>query len=74
MSKDNNELLTSEKMVMKELPTKQIAERAVREILFDLTDRSGLQNEWDSFDDEVRDEIIASWQGIVERAVNEGAL
>jgi hypothetical protein len=74
MGKETQEIRSAEKIVMKDLPTKQIAERAVREILFDLTDRSGLQNEWDSFDDEVKDEIIAKWQSIVGRAVSEGAL
>lgn len=37
------------------------AEKVVDKIIADLTDRRGLRQEWENCDDEVRDEIRATW-------------
>jgi len=37
----------------------------VDSIVEDLKDRSGLENEWDAIDREIRDEIVEEWQEIV---------
>jgi hypothetical protein len=41
------------------------AEKIVNEILADLTDRSGLQNEWEQIDDGIQEEIKSEWIKIV---------
>ena len=45
------------------------ARQIVREILSDLTGRSGLQNEWDQIDCEIQTEIITGWRRIVEKNI-----
>lgn len=37
------------------------AKRIVDAILFDLRDRRGLRQTWDGIDEDIRDEIKASW-------------
>lgn len=34
-------------------------------IITDMSDRSGLGNEWDSIDDDIKEEIIEKWLNIV---------
>lgn len=46
---------------------KVLAKKIVNDILDDLSDRSGLSNEWDMIDEEIQEEIIATWVNIVER-------
>ena len=40
---------------------RKLAENIVGRIVYDLTDRGGLQNEWDSIDPEIRTEILEAW-------------
>jgi hypothetical protein len=42
-----------------------IVDRIVNRIISDLTDRSGLEDEWDQIDDTVQDEIRDTWKSIV---------
>lgn len=44
---------------------KKIAKKIVDEIIKDLTDRSGLQNVWDSIDDECKEDIKDEWVNII---------
>ena len=53
-----------------ELDKQLRAEEAVRNIVRDLTDRNGLQNEWDNIDIEIHDEIQDTWAKIIFRAVS----
>lgn len=39
----------------------QVAEAIVKSILNDFTDRRGLRQEWDQFDDGIKDEIVKTW-------------
>jgi hypothetical protein len=39
----------------------------VFDIITDLTDRSGLQNEWENIDGDIQDEIIEKWKNIIEK-------
>jgi len=45
----------------------EIAKKIVDEIINDLSDRSGLGNEWDCIDSDIKNEIIGTWRGIVEK-------
>jgi len=38
----------------------------VYDIIHDLTDRRGLRQGWDEIDDDIQDEIIDKWIGIVD--------
>ena len=49
----------------KELYPKE--ERIVYEILKDLRDRRGLKHTWEEIDDDVQNEILASWIQIVHK-------
>lgn len=42
-----------------------VSEEIVKKIVADLTDRGGLQNEWEAIDEETRKEIEATWRHIV---------
>ncbi len=44
-----------------------LSKQIVNDILDDLSDRSGLSDEWDNIDEEIQEEIIATWVNIVER-------
>jgi len=44
---------------------KKIAAKIVNKIIADLTDRSGLQNEWEGIDADIQDEIKQTWINIV---------
>lgn len=37
------------------------AQEIAFEILSDVTDRSGWENEWDGFDSDIKEEIIETW-------------
>ena len=41
------------------------AVKIVTKILEDLTDRKGLGNEWDDYDDEIQEEIRSNWENII---------
>jgi len=41
------------------------AEKIVKEILADLTDRRGLRQEWENIDNDIQDEIKSEWIQIV---------
>lgn len=43
------------------------AEKIVDKLIEDLTDRSGLQNEWDALDEETQAEIRGAWRDIILR-------
>jgi len=45
------------------------AQKAVKLILIDLCDRSGLQNAWDDIDEETQIEISNEWARIVDAAI-----
>lgn len=45
---------------------KAIADQIVKAITDDMLDRSGLQNALEECDDEVRDEISATWMKLIE--------
>jgi len=44
-----------------------VAQIVVAEIIADLTDRRGLRQEWEQIDPGTRQEIVATWEGIVRR-------
>lgn len=43
----------------------KIAEEIVKEILSDISGRSGLGDTWDSIDTEIQGEIEAEWKNII---------
>lgn len=43
------------------------AERIVRAIVRDITDRRGLRQEWEQIDEKTRKEIRATWAAIVRK-------
>jgi hypothetical protein len=45
----------------------RIAQRAVDNILKDLTDRSGLGNAWEDIDEDIQEEIKEEWRQIIIR-------
>lgn len=45
--------------------TREIAERIVDAIIFDLSDRRGLSSEWSCIDDDIRAEIREEWIALV---------
>jgi hypothetical protein len=54
-------------------PDKKIADRVVRLIVRDLSDRRGLAQEWRQIEPDIKAEIEASWTGIVLRALRKRA-
>lgn len=40
--------------------------KAVEEIIADLTDRRGLSGEWDQIDEDIQQEIMTTWRGILD--------
>ena len=50
--------------------TKQQARKIVKAIISDLSDRSGLGNEWEMCDSDIQKEIIESWIEILLENVN----
>jgi len=60
------ELLNKFYKTVEEKPDLTRAEDIVFGILSDLTDRSGLQNAFEGCDEEIQEEIIQKWVGIVE--------
>lgn len=44
--------------------TKVVANLIVKKIIFDLTDRRGLRQEWDQIDQDIKNEIIMKWEQI----------
>jgi hypothetical protein len=65
---ERRKISTQEETVMNIIDEQ--AKAAVREIVFDLTDRYGLRNEWAAIDEVVQQEIIAKWQEIITRAMH----
>lgn len=47
----------------------RIAIKAVHEIIADLKDRSGLENEWSVIDEDTQNEIQTAWISIVQGAL-----
>ena len=43
----------------------KIAVTVVDNIIADLSDRRGLQNEWDAIDEDIQYEITGVWKGLV---------
>jgi hypothetical protein len=43
----------------------EVAKTIVNRIISDLTGRSGLENEWDSIDEDIQNEIRETWESIV---------
>ncbi len=48
--------------------TQEIAKKAVKIIVSDLSDRRGLGNEWDQIDKDIQDEIKEQWTRYIEAA------
>ncbi len=46
-----------------------IEEQIAFDIIKDLTDRGGLDNEWDSIDNDIKEEIIGKWIGLVKAKI-----
>ena len=49
---------------------RDIAKQAVEAIIYDLTDRHGLSDEWDQIDGGIQTEIKNKWREIIERALD----
>ncbi len=49
------------------LNLKSISESIVNDIIYDLSGRCGLGNEWEQIDDDVTNEIKNKWKDIVEK-------
>jgi len=47
----------------------RVANEIVSAIVRDLSGRKGLGDEWDTIDEDIKEEIIANWEDIVIRAV-----
>jgi hypothetical protein len=47
----------------------QVARKIVRLIESDISDRSGLGDEWTNIDDDTRAEILDKWAGIIDREI-----
>ena len=45
--------------------------KAVQEILADVTDRRGWRQAWDTFDEDIKEEIQAVWKEILDRLDSE---
>lgn len=45
------------------------AEIIIRRIIADLTDRSGLRQEWEEIDERIQQEIVATWTAIVDEEI-----
>lgn len=58
-------------MSTRALDEKIVAAKAVKKIVKDLCDRSGLQNAWEEIDSDTQAEIIKTWTWFVERAIEE---
>ena len=50
-----------------------LAKRIRDAILRDVTDRRGWRQEWDAFDEDVREDIRAAWLEIIEAELEAGA-
>ncbi len=48
------------------MKTGAVMVRAVKRIVADISDRSGLGNEWDAIDNDTKKEIKAAWAKIIE--------
>jgi hypothetical protein len=44
---------------------KEIADKIVEQIIFDLSDRRGLSGEWDGIDSDIKKEIMGEWSDII---------
>lgn len=51
---------------------KKACKLAVEEIIFDLSDRRGLRQEWEQIDDDIVKEIKKKWQEIIFNQFKEG--
>lgn len=47
------------------------AKQIVKAILADVTDRRGWRQAWDEFDEDIKQEIQESWEGIVNEILRE---
>lgn len=43
--------------------------KAVKGIIFDLSDRRGLKSEWNEIDDDIKREIKAKWANIIAKEI-----
>jgi hypothetical protein len=51
-------------------PNRSVDRAVVESILKDMTNRRGLRQEWDQFDDGVKTELRVTWKKIVREALN----
>lgn len=42
------------------------AQQIVKDIIEDLSDRRGLRHEWEQIDDDVKVDIVSTWEAIVQ--------
>lgn len=47
------------------------AKKIVNLIIEDLRDRRGLKHEWNLIEDDIREEIISTWESIVNKVIDE---
>ncbi len=47
----------------------KIANKAVKDIINDLSDRRGLRQEWEQIDDDIKREIIKTWRLAVKKSI-----
>ena len=50
--------------------SKTLAEKIVAAILEDQNGRSGFDNNWDSIDEEIREECVSEWIEIVQKEID----
>jgi hypothetical protein len=48
------------------------AKRIAAAILADVTDRRGWSQEWDGFDEEIQEEIVVTWEKIIDKHLKDG--
>jgi hypothetical protein len=51
---------------------KNIAQNIVEKIIDDISDRSGIGNEWECLDEDIQDEIREVWVKIIEKEIATG--
>jgi len=47
----------------------KVSKKIVHDLIDDLSDRSGIGNEWDEMDEETQEELIKKWESIVKRYI-----
>lgn len=56
-------------LVLNKVKTESVAKNIVFKIIEDLTDRRGLEQQFNNFDDDIQEEIVSKWIEIVEKSL-----